>query len=415
MIKTYKCPNCGAQMYFNAAKGALVCDHCGNTMTVQEAGIDDPELYTQAPDEGVDTDGDQVNEYSCPACGAKLVTDKETSATVCAFCGSGTLIPSRMSGDFKPNCIIPFKVEKKEAQKSLKEWAKSFKLTPTAFQSAAIMDKLTGIYVPFWLYSATATADLSAEGRQIEKTTTETEEITTTRYYEVERTVRNTYVGVPVDASEKMPDDAMSGLEPYNYDELTDFRMPYLSGFQAEKYNNPSEHYENTAWKAIEEDIIDAAEETIEGYDETGVKFSKADLAGKRHEFALLPVWSLAYKYGGKTYPVYVNGQTGKIDGTLPLSKGKVAIRFAIFFAVFTVLALVLGLAAKMELFADWWSWPILGLIGGGIAALIAKGSHYRRTYTSRRHYTVGATVIVKKIDRYVRTETTKKELPKKS
>jgi len=415
MIKTYKCPNCGAMMNFSAKTNTLVCEHCGNSIEVSLAGQEDPDLDIAQADEGQDTDGNQIKEYTCGSCGAALATDALTTATVCAFCGSPALLPSRLSGDFKPSRIIPFKVEKKEAQKQLKEWAKSFKLTHSGFQSAAIMDKLTGVYVPFWLYSAVANAEVEAEGRKITTTTSDNVETTTTEYYEVERKLRNSYNLVPVDASEKMPDDSMQGLEPYNYDDLKTFQLPYLAGFQAEKYNNPYTHYEDTAWRGIEDDIIHNAEETITGYDETTTKFAKAELFGKRHEYALLPVWCLAYRYAGKTYPVYVNGQTGKIDGALPLSKGKVWLRFGIFFAAFFALALILGLAAHVQLFAKWFSWPILGLIAGGIAALIAKGSHNKRTYTSRRHYTTGEATVLLKDDRYVRTVTKKKELPKTS
>jgi hypothetical protein len=38
----------------------------------------------------------------------------------------------------------------------------------------------------------------------------------------------------------------------------------------------------------------------------------------------LLPVWKYDYTYKGKEYPFYVNGQTGKLVGTAPISKAKV-------------------------------------------------------------------------------------------
>ena len=40
--------------------------------------------------------------------------------------------------------------------------------------------------------------------------------------------------------------------------------------------------------------------------------------------FCLLPIWHYLYTYKGQEYPFYVNGQTGKIVGTAPLSKGRV-------------------------------------------------------------------------------------------
>jgi hypothetical protein len=36
-------------------------------------------------------------------------------------------------------------------------------------------------------------------------------------------------------------------------------------------------------------------------------------------------VWLLTYNYGAKAYQVLVNGYTGKMDGTYPVSAWKVA------------------------------------------------------------------------------------------
>jgi len=38
----------------------------------------------------------------------------------------------------------------------------------------------------------------------------------------------------------------------------------------------------------------------------------------------LLPVWIMAYEYGGHPYRFLVNGQTGQADGTAPLSPWRV-------------------------------------------------------------------------------------------
>ena len=40
--------------------------------------------------------------------------------------------------------------------------------------------------------------------------------------------------------------------------------------------------------------------------------------------YGLMPVWEYNYLYKDKPYPFFVNGETGKILGTVPLSKEKV-------------------------------------------------------------------------------------------
>ena len=57
---------------------------------------------------------DYVN-YNCPDCGASIVTDSTTAATFCVYCGNTSIIKSRLSGEFAPSKLIPFKIEKSKA------------------------------------------------------------------------------------------------------------------------------------------------------------------------------------------------------------------------------------------------------------------------------------------------------------
>ncbi|MER3485661.1 MAG: hypothetical protein C4345_06545, partial [Chloroflexota bacterium] len=43
-----------------------------------------------------------------------------------------------------------------------------------------------------------------------------------------------------------------------------------------------------------------------------------------------LPAWLAAFSYGGKTYRLVINGQTGKVTGEAPVAKGRVALAAAV-------------------------------------------------------------------------------------
>ena len=62
--------------------------------------------------------------------------------------------------------------------------------------------------------------------------------------------------------------------------------------------------------------------------------------------YALLPVWMLTTQWQGKTYTFAMNGQTGRMVGDLPISKGRAAGWFcgitAGTFALLSALALLL-------------------------------------------------------------------------
>ena len=45
------------------------------------------------------------------------------------------------------------------------------------------------------------------------------------------------FASVPVDGSEKMPDDLMESIEPFDMSKAVDFQTAYLSGYLADKYD----------------------------------------------------------------------------------------------------------------------------------------------------------------------------------
>lgn len=349
MIKTYKCPGCGASLQYEGGTEDLKCPHCGRTVPVREAALESHEAEVlaagQAADERLDNAGNAVREFQCPNCGAALVTTDHTSATRCAFCGAPTLIESRLTGEFKPGKILPFRFDKAKAQENFKTWKGTGKLTPNSFKSQAVMDKVTGVYVPYWLYSYLCLADIHAEGTRTRVMERQTDRVIMTDHFDVKRTSQGQYRGIPFEASTKMPPESMAVIEPFDYDALTDFSFPYLAGFQAEKYNFPASEMQEKARAMAREDVINAAVSEIDGYEGVNLLDANVQFVREEADYVLLPVWTLNFEYMGKTYPLYMNGQTGEIDGELPISKLKVLLRFAIAFLVCFGIAFLLGRA----------------------------------------------------------------------
>ena len=65
-----------------------------------------------------------MRSYHCHTCGAELVTDETTAASTCAYCGSPVVLSDHLSGAKRPNYVIPFKVDKKTAKETLKNFYK---------------------------------------------------------------------------------------------------------------------------------------------------------------------------------------------------------------------------------------------------------------------------------------------------
>lgn len=344
MILQYKCPGCGADMVFDAESGTLSCESCGHSMAVEEypiADFEDFEEMTQTTTFG----DEEAIQYQCNNCGAILITDADTTATSCSFCGAPMILADRLSGQLAPAKVIPFKISKEQAQEAFRKWCRGGLLTPKGFMTAERVKSITGMYVPFWLYDLNGRGEADADCTRV-RTYSDSQYIyTETRHYHVYRKVDLDFLKVPADASEKMNDDLMDRLEPFDYSDLKDFNAPYLAGYIAEKYNYTDKDLFTRVKQRVERYVDDYIQSTIHGYSTTMFRHKWTDVKQRNAVYTLLPVWMICYDYKQSEHIFAMNGQTGKVVGKPPISKCKVFAWFAgITAAVFTVLELIMVL-----------------------------------------------------------------------
>lgn len=257
------------------------------------------------------------------------MTEAETTATHCSFCGAPVLLADRLTGDLAPAKVIPFTISKDEAVAAFRKWTKNGRLTPPGFASGDRIKKMTGMYVPFWLYDIDGKADVAALATRVRSYTRGDTIYTETDFYDVRREMDLSYLKVPADASEKMDDELMDKLEPYDYGELKDFKMPYLAGYLAEKYDYDDDALFSRVESKIVPYIDSYISSTISGYSTVSYT-NKQILANKKNVYyTLFPVWMVYYDFDNKEHTFAMNGQTGKVVGKPPISAFKVAAWFA--------------------------------------------------------------------------------------
>ncbi len=329
-IKTYKCPCCGAPLKFDSEKQCLVCEACDNTYTAEQLqSYDEAENAKDGTNFGwEDTPRDTVSTenmcvYSCPSCGAEIVGDETMAATECAYCSNPVMVTSKLSGILKPDLIIPFSVSNDEAKKIYKSYISKLKLLPNLFFEENRIEKIAGIYVPFWLFDCSTDANFVYSTTNTRIWRDRKYRYTKTDHFSVIREGTLKFHKVPVDASSKMADEYMDALEPYNYDSLTPFDMSYLSGFYADRYDVDTQNSQQRASARIEKTTTDKFRSTVNGYATVLQSHSMINTKVESAKYALLPVWILNTKYKGENYMFAINGQTGKFVGKLPIDKGK--------------------------------------------------------------------------------------------
>lgn len=336
-VVQYKCPSCGADMEFDAKTGLMKCQGCGHTVKAEEmvAGSkEDPDAFVGDYEEfqeetQYDTfSGENVNQYMCRNCGAVVITGEDTSATRCEFCGSPVVLGDRLSGELAPTNVIPFQITKEQAEEAFRNWCKKGWLVKDDFKQANRVKSLTGIYVPYWLFDVKSQGEVNAHCTRERSYERGDYIITETKHYDVFRKVDINYEKVPADASEKMDDAMMDKLEPFSYQDMKKFQTPYLAGYLAEKYNYTDKQLFPRIQKRVRKYTKAYIRSTIRGY--TSTNFIREDLWEKQRkaEYTLFPVWMFCYDYHQAEHNFYMNGQTGKIVGKPPLSKGKIALNF---------------------------------------------------------------------------------------
>ncbi|EET59511.1 hypothetical protein BRYFOR_08603 [Marvinbryantia formatexigens DSM 14469] len=360
-VISYKCPNCGGDLRFDPSTQKYKCEYCISLFTQEELEAANPQASgeetaphvharggqkagqggqesAQNDDGGKEEQGAVV--YSCPGCGAEIVTDATTAATFCYYCHNPVVLKGRLSGEYEPDLVIPFAVDKKEAVEDFLKYVRGKKFVPKDFFCKEQIEKISGVYFPFWTYSCLADGQWQGSAQKVRVWQMGELEYTETKVYDVERRAELTFRNLTREALNKENRQLVEAVQPFRLEEAKDFSMGYLSGFFAEKRD--IEKAEISA--GVEQEVRDYAgkmlHSSVSGYMTTQTRDTRVHMQEETWKYLLLPVWVLTYRGAdGKLYYYAMNGQTRKICGVLPIDKARMAL---LFLGVFLPLLLLL-------------------------------------------------------------------------
>lgn len=353
-LTAYKCPNCGAALGFDAGSGDFACAYCGSHFSesglesIQGSAVEDFSL------ESIDNNDFEANNllYSCPNCGAEVVVESELSASaICHYCHTPIVLSGRLTGEYRPDVIIPFMKTKEDALAGFAEWISKRKFfLAKGFGSPDSLEKIQGIYVPYWLADCIVEGNLECNcSESVSSVRRDDYVINTENEYFVVREGTLEFANIPADGSARIDDALMESIEPFDYSKLVDFKMAYLAGHKAEKYDVPKEK----VYPAIEKRACEATKaqfyNSVRKYDKKNIKHESYQVKGIRWRHAMMPMWFLSYKYKGKMYYYVMNGENGLFGGILPINKAKLA-----FFSFGIPGAIVLLLGIISGFFGGW-------------------------------------------------------------
>jgi DNA-directed RNA polymerase subunit RPC12/RpoP len=354
---TYKCPNCGGPLHFEPEIQKLKCSYCLSVFThmeVKDLGQEGQRQETAegqgAPreDEGRDNGGAEEGAhllgYICDSCGAEVVTEETTTATFCYYCHNPVILTDRLTGSFRPDRVIPFTYDREKAVESFLGWAKGKKYVPRGFYSESQLEKITGVYLPYWMADVEADVNYAGKGINRRVYRVGNTEYTEVQEFEIQRQGKVDVANIHEVAMRKIDRGLLDSISPYDDTKAMAFQTTYLSGFLAEKYDIGRDEVRPVITQRAEDYAANLVQETIRGFGSVELHDRQLDVSITDWYYTLLPAWILTYFYQGKTYIYAVNGQTGKSYGELPVDNRKLGTTSAAIGAAIFIAALVGGL-----------------------------------------------------------------------
>ena len=323
---TYRCLNCNGALIFDEDTQLLECGFCQSKFT--EAELRDSDAAKRAEKIAEDDDDFRSNilEYRCTSCGAEVIADKNTAASICYYCHNPVVLVDKVSGEFKPTKIIPFKFDKDDAKATFLRFAKKKWFVPKDYFSAESVEKISGVYYPFWVTDADTDSELNAVGKNVRTWRAGDYRYTETTTYDVYRRGDIHFEDITTSAISTEDKAMLEGILPYPIEDYQDFAMPYLQGYLAKKRDIDRE----ILYGEVKGRMNSYAETLLKrttNYNFLTVRALDVSIIKSHWEYSLMPIWILTYKKKHKkhkekdrTYVYAMNGSTGKVYGELPVS-----------------------------------------------------------------------------------------------
>lgn len=357
----WPCEQCGAQLRFAPGQTRLVCDHCGHVQEIpaeaprnRAKALQELDLAKVLRDDLSSGEMVDVRTTTCPNCGALVEITGATHATECPFCATPVVLDTGTTRHIKPQALVPFALTEAEARKAMVAWMGGLWFAPgTLLEYARKGRAMNGVYVPFWTFDADTSSRYSGERgeyyyetRTVQvrvngKMETRQEQVRRTRWYSTSGRVARDFDDVLIMASRSLPERLGDELTPWDLGALEPYNPEFLAGFQAEGYTVSLADGNAEARDRMSEVIRQDVRRDIGG-DEQRIHSVDTDWSDETFKHILLPIWTAAYKYNGKSYRFLVNGQTGEVQGERPWSVWKIA-SLVILIAVLALGALYLS------------------------------------------------------------------------
>lgn len=356
-LEKHSCPACGAQAEWSPARQRLICSFCGTEspydLDPESGAIQEIDLVQTLREMPAELRGWQAEKRTvrCRSCKAISVFDPGRVGQNCDFCGSPELVDyEEIQAPLRPQSLLPFKVDETRIRESLRRWFGSRWFAPGELESSALIDRVHGIYLPYWTFDAQARCPWTAEAGTYYYTQESyrdsqgrhrTRTVRHVRWRPSSGVVEHYFDDEPVPGTQGVDLALLRAVEPFPTNDLVPYDTAYLSGFVVEHYRVVLIDAARQSRLQMERRLRELCIYQIPGDTYRNLEIAP-QYSGETFKHVLVPVWLLTYDYHGRSFQVVANGYTGAIAGRYPKSAWK------IFFLIATIL-LVLAAVLFLE------------------------------------------------------------------
>ena len=340
-LKKYPCAGCGAQAEWDPSKQLLVCPFCGTstpfsidpaTGAIQE--LDLLKALREIPDEDRGWQAEKRT-VQCQSCKAVSVFDPGRVGQNCDFCGSPALVDyTSIKAPIRPQSLLAFKITEGHVREQIRRWYAGKWLAPGALKRRAMVDRVHGIYIPYWTFDAHAVCPWTAEAGHYYYTTetyrdnqgrTQQRQVRHVRWEPASGEVRHFFDDEPVPGTTGVSHDLLAGVEPFPTGELVPYSTAYVSGFVVEQYQIVLADAAQRSQAAMTEQLRQMCASQVPGDTHRNLHI-RPSFSGQTFKHILVPIWLLTYNFKSHPYQMVVNGYTGQMAGEYPKSWVKIAL-----------------------------------------------------------------------------------------
>lgn len=353
-LDKYPCAACGAQAEWNPARQLLVCPFCGTSapFDVKADGTIVEHDLAKALREMPEAERGWLaakRTVKCQSCQAVSVFDAGRVGQNCDFCGSPALVDyEEIKAPIRPQNLLPFKVTQGHVREQIREWYASKWLAPSSLKRMALVDRVRGVYVPYWTFDAHVICPWEADAGHYYYTTetyrdnqgrAQSRQVRHVRWEPAAGEVRHFFDDEPVPGTRGVSHALLAQVEPFPTAELVPYDTAFLSGFVVEQYQLVLLDASQQSEAAMTKQLYEMCAAQVPGDTYRNLNIHPV-FSARTFKHILVPVWLLSYTYGNRPWQVVVNGYTGKMAGEYPKSPWKIALLVLI--AIIVVIILVM-------------------------------------------------------------------------